>query len=494
MQNGTMIQYFHWYYPADGSLWNRVNEEAEHLSTSGINAVWLPPAYKGTAGNKTAGYDVYDLYDLGEFDQKGSVRTKYGTKQQYIDAVKALHKYHIQAYADIVVNHMGGGDETELIQVVKMDPENRNHPLSEPFDIEAFTKFTFPVRNGKYSTFVWDYTCFSGVDYDQKTGETGVYNILNHYGHDFEEMITDEKGNYDYLMYSDIEFRNPAVRDELKKWGLWFYNTTGIDGFRLDAVKHIAPQFYNEWLAYMRAETGKELFAVGEYWAPGKLPLLEKYIEATEGKMSIFDAALHHSLHAAAKAGNDFDLTKIFDNSLVNSIPHLAVTVTDNHDTQPLQALEAPVDPWFKPIAYALILLRDKGYPCIFYPDLYGAEYTDKGGDGKEYTIFLPKVECLPELLTLRKEVAYGAQHDYFDYPNCVGWTREGVEDRPESGCAVVISNGDRGYKKMFIGAQHSGKIFKDSLNKIMQMVTIDANGEAEFFCQAGSVSVWVGA
>ena len=469
MQNGTMIQYFHWYYPNDESLWKKVKEEAANLAKLGITAVWLPPAYKGTAGKDTVGYDVYDLYDLGEFDQKGSVATKYGTKQQYINAVKDLHKHNIHAYADIVVNHMGGGDETELIKVVKMDPENRNQPISEPFDIEAFTKFTFPARKGKYSNFVWDHTCFSGVDYDHKTGETAVYNILNDYGHDFEEMITDEKGNYDYLMYSDIEFRNPAVREELKKWGMWFYKTTGIDGFRLDAVKHIAPEFYNEWLEYMRAETGKELFAVGEYWAPGELPLLEKYIDATEGKMSIFDAALHHSLHAAAKAGKDFDLTKIFDNSLVSSIPQLAVTVTDNHDTQPLQALEAPVDPWFKPLAYALILLRDKGYPCIFYPDLYGAEYTDKGGDGKEYTIFLPKIECLPEMITLRKDVAYGIQHDYLDHPNCIGWTREGDEEMPGSGCAVLLSNGDKGNKKMFVGLQHKGKKFKDALNKIIK-------------------------
>ncbi len=492
MQNGTMIQYFHWYYPGDESLWKKVKDDAANLAKLGITAVWLPPAYKGTVGKDTVGYDVYDLYDLGEFDQKGSVATKYGTKQQYINAVKELHKHNIHAYADIVVNHMGGGDETELVKVVKMDPENRNQPISEPYDIEAFTKFTFPARKGKYSNFVWDHTCFSGVDYDNKTGETGVFNILNDHGHDFEEMVSDEKGNYDYLMYSDIEFRNPAVREELKKWGLWFYKTTGIDGFRLDAVKHITPAFYNEWLEYMRAETGKELFAVGEYWAPGELPLLEKYIEATEGKMSIFDAALHHNLHTAARSGKDFDLSKIFDNSLISSIPQLAVTVTDNHDTQPLQSLEAPVDPWFKPLAYALILLREKGYPCIFYPDLYGAEYTDKGGDGKDYTIFLPKIKCLPEMITLRKDVAYGIQHDYLDHPNCIGWTREGDEEMPGSGCAVLLSNGDKGNKKMFVGLQHKGKSFKDTLNKIMKRVIIDENGEAEFFCEAGSVSVWV--
>ncbi|MEP6725329.1 MAG: hypothetical protein ABJC98_05925 [Bacteroidota bacterium] len=42
----------------------------------------------------------------------------------------------------------------------------------------------------------------------------------------------------------------------------------------------------------------------------------------------------------------------------------------DNHDTQPLQTLEAPGDPWFRPIAYALILLRKNGYPSVFYPDI----------------------------------------------------------------------------------------------------------------------------
>src|SRR2546423_11063481 len=54
--------------------------------------------------------------------------------------------------------------------------------------------------------------------------------------------------------------------------------------------------------------TGKELFAVGEYWAPGYLHLLLRYIEATEGHMSVFDSSLHHNLHNASKAGKNYDL------------------------------------------------------------------------------------------------------------------------------------------------------------------------------------------
>ncbi len=54
------------------------------------------------------------------------------------------------------------------------------------------------------------------------------------------------------------------------------------------------------------------------------------------------------------------------------------MTLVTNHDTQPLQALEAPVEPWFKPLAYALILLRENGVPSVF-ADLFGASYEDTG-------------------------------------------------------------------------------------------------------------------
>jgi alpha-amylase len=166
-------------------------------------------------------------------------------------------------------------------------------------------------------------------------------------------------------MYADVEFRNPAVREELKKWGEWYIKETGIDGFRLDAVKHMSPGFYQEWLDHMRTMKSG-LFAVGEYWAPGELELLLRYIDATGGRMSLFDSSLHHNFYHASNGGKDFDLRTILDDSLVKVKPELAVTVVDNHDTQPLQSLEAPVEHWFKPLAYALILLREGGYPCVF--------------------------------------------------------------------------------------------------------------------------------
>ena len=492
MYNGTILQYFHWYYPDDGNLWNKLKKDAAQLVKMGITAVWLPPAFKANAGRVSVGYDVYDIYDLGEFDQKGSVRTKYGTKQEYIEAITAAHEAGLQVYADIVINHLAGANELEKVQVLKVNPDNRNEFISEPMEIEAFTKFSYPARQGKYSGFVWDHHCFTGVDYAYDKKETGIFSIINEYGDGWEDVVDDEKGNYDYLMYTDIEFRSPAVREEVKRWGEWYYKEAKFDGVRLDAVKHIAPHFYNEWLDHLRDSTGKNFFAVGEYWAPGNLPLLLKYIDATQSRMSLFDAALQRNLHEASKAGKDYDLTRIFDNTLVAAKPELSVTVVDNHDTQPLQALEAPVEPWFKPIAYALILLREKGYPSIFYPDVYGATYTDKGSDGNDYEIYLPACNYIDKLLITRKLYAYGLQHDYFDHGNCIGWTREGVTEQAGSGCAVILSNGDEGFKKMEMGKRHAGKKFFDYLGNHSAEVTIDEEGLAEFYCLAGTVSVWL--
>jgi len=229
---------------------------------------------------------------------------------------------------------------------------------------------------------------------------------------------------------------------------------------------------------------------VGEYWAPGRLELLLRYIDATEGHMSLFDSALQHNLHTASKSGNSYDLSTVLNDSLMLANPSKAVTVVDNHDTQPLQALEAPVEPWFKPLAYALILLREEGYPCLFYPDLYGAHYVDKGRDGNDHEIFLAPVKELPLLMKARNEHAYGTQRVYFDHANCVGWTREG--DAEHTGCAVVLSNGDAGNKTMEIGSRYAGKTFIDLLQKHPSEVVINEQGWGEFFVTAGSVSVWV--
>jgi alpha-amylase len=473
-------------------LWKNFAKETPYLSSLGITAAWLPPPSKGGNGTLSVGYDVYDLFDLGEFNQKGTVATKYGTKKEFIQAIKKAHENNIKVIADTAFNHKANGDEVEKVKVRKVNPENRTEFLSDPMEIEAWTKFFFPGRNKKYSEFILDQHCFSGVDWAENLKEQGIFKILNEYGENWEKLAEEEFGNYDYLSFSDIEFRNKSVREELKYWGKWFLETTDVDGFRLDAVKHINPEFINEWIDYMNSISPKKLFYIGEYWNDQNAGSLKKYIEVSHGRMQLIDAPLHHNFYRASTNGRDYDMSKIFENTLVQQEPALAITFVSNHDSQPLQLLEKPIADWCNPIAYAIILLREQGIPCIFYPDLYGAEYTDKGKDGKDHHIILKKVNELPILILLGKHLAYGKQRDYLDHKNTIGWTREGIDQKKESGYAVLLSNGDEGWKYMEVGKQHAGKTFVDCLAKIEKEIKIDKNGGAEFYCKAGSVSVWV--
>jgi alpha-amylase len=183
-------------------------------------------------------------------------------------------------------------------------------------------------------------------------------------------------------------------------------------------------------------------------------------------------------------------MRSILDNSLMKNLPLFAVTLVENHDTQPLQALESPVESWFKPLAYAIILLRAEGYPCIFYPDYYGAHYRDKGRDGNEYEIWLDSHKwIIDRLLFARKHFAYGPQYDYFDHPDVIGWTRLGSEQHPRA-MAVIMSDGPGGSKWMEVGKPNA--TFYDITESIKEPIQTNEHGWGEFRCNGGSVSVWL--
>lgn len=144
MRNPTLLQCFHWYYPEGGKLWPELAERADGFNDIGINMVWLPPAYKGASGGYSVGYDSYDLFDLGEFDQKGSIPTKYGDKAQLLAAIDALKRNDIAVLLDVVVNHKMGADEKEAIRVQRVNADDRTQIDEEIIECEGWTRYTFP--------------------------------------------------------------------------------------------------------------------------------------------------------------------------------------------------------------------------------------------------------------------------------------------------------------------------------------------------------------
>ena len=100
--------------------------------------------------------------------------------------------------------------------------------------------------------------------------------------------------------------------------------------------------------------------------------------------------------------------------------------------------------------------------------------------------------DTLLPLIKARELCAYGGQIDYFDHPNIVGWTRMGDDAHPDSGLAVLLTNGDGGVKVMHVGEKFAGNRFYDILDAGKEDVTIGGDGNGEFSVDGGSVSVWI--
>ena len=424
------------------------------------------------------GYDVYDLYDVGEFEQKSTVRTKYGTRSQLAAAIDEAHKQGIRVIADAVLNHKAGADATERFSVVEVDPNDRNRVLSQPFEIEGWTDFHFPGRNDQYSPFHWHYHHFNAVDRDELAKRSGIFQVYSE-GKAWAKDVDREKGNYDYLMSADIDYHNDEVIEEIKRWALWFVDALHIDGFRMDAVKHIEQSFVKQLIEHVRANLPGDFFVVGEYWNADE-ECLNRFIDESAQEIQLFDVSLHYRFAEAGHKGRDYDLTQLFHQTLVATNPFRAVTFVDNHDSQPGESLESWVEDWFKPLAYALILLRRDGLPCVFYGDYYGIS----GGPAAKKALLDP-------LLLARKKLAYGEETAYFDHPNVVGFLRMGDAEHPHSGLAAVISNGDAGTKHMTFGSARAGQIFSDITGNRAERIQLDENGAATFTVNGGSVSVW---
>ena len=488
-ENGVMFQFFHYKYKTGGALWNELNSEAANLSKKGITAIWFPPPYKGNGGGFDVGYGVYDLFDLGEFDQKGTIPTKYGTKKELEDAVKSVRDSEMQAYVDTVFNHKVGGDSHELVHACEVDWNDRNRVYGCR-DIRIWSHFRFDGRrdadgNLSYSTMEWHWWHFDSTDWDEMRKEKKLYRLKDKV---FETPVSPENGNYDYLLGVDLDTREPTVDGELRWWGRWIVDTLNVDGFRIDAVKHIRSEYFKDWLNHLRVHfSGRSLFAVGEYWS-GNLDDLLTYILNTEETLSVFDVPLHYRFFTASNSGSNYDMRTILDYTLMKEKPSKAVTFVDNHDTQPGEKLESWVEPWFKPIAYAIILLRREGYPCVFYGDYYGDRY--RRDDGLDATMYSHKF-LIDKFLFARKAYGFGDQHDYFDHPNTIGWTRLGNSAHPGS-MAVVLTNGSDGYKWMNMFRPNAE--YSDVTGHFGETETVKTNsdGWGRFPCPGGKVSVWL--
>ena len=97
----TILQYFN-------TSWREIEDRLPEIAEAGYTSLWLPPPSKGGSGTYSVGYDTFDRFDLGDKDQSGTVRTKYGTKAELLSLVELAHRLGLRVYFDNVMAHNAG--------------------------------------------------------------------------------------------------------------------------------------------------------------------------------------------------------------------------------------------------------------------------------------------------------------------------------------------------------------------------------------------------
>ena len=323
---GVLMQGFYWNVPPGGTWYDTLKARAPELKAAGFTAIWFPPPSKGASGGYSVGYDPYDFYDLGQYDQMGSTETRYGSAAELKAAVAAYRALGMDVYVDLVVNHSAGG-------------ATEDNPL-----LKSRTQTLFNVRSGRFNRTWRDFTpngeyCTPAPDF---CGSWGRRLCLDH----------------DY------------VKQNLIAWARWLVREVGFSGFRFDAGKCMHPA----WLKWFRGQVDPSLFAVVEYWDGDKWAL-NRY--ADQSGTAVFDFPLRYALKDMANnTSGTFDMARLASAGFNSVNPFQAVTFVENHDTDKQSNIGDDPVITDKMLAYAYILTAE-GYPTVFWRDYY--DYRLKG-------------------------------------------------------------------------------------------------------------------
>ena len=325
------------FYDSDGDGigdFNGLTEKLDYLNDGdpettddlGVTALWLMPIFPSPSYH---GYDVTDYY---------AVNPQYGTMEDFKNLLAEAHKRGIYVTIDFVVNHTS--DQHPWFQAAAA-----GDPQYEDYYIWSDTN---PGYNGPWGQGVW-----------HNLGGRFYYGVF------VREM-------------PDLNFKNPAVTEEIKSVAEFWLNEVGVDGFRVDGAKHLIEQgtaqentpethaWFKDFSEFYRG-IKPEAAVVGEIWSPSE----DAAAYVNNGELDlVFNFPLADEMLGAAT----FNDARRLSNSLLNqdrvyTSGRYAAFLT-NHDQT--RAMTKMVGDTRRAKSAATMLLTAPGTPFIYYGEEIG--------------------------------------------------------------------------------------------------------------------------
>ncbi|MBC7875998.1 MAG: alpha-amylase [Anaerolineales bacterium] len=441
---GVMMQTFHWDCPREDhkefQWWNYINEKIPELAKVGFTSLWLPPIHKAAnLFGPSMGYDPYDYYDLGEFDQKGTVQTWFGTRAELESVIESAHKHKLSVIADMVLNHNSGADAQEV------------NPISN--------QSRWTVFNPKSGKFPRNWESFHPSMYES-----------------WDEMTFGDM--------PDLSHRNPYVFGELLKLSRWLIEEIGFDGFRYDFVKGFAASTIQSIQEYLYLKNGAyhKPYGVAEYWdnASNTINWTNLTNFSNSNPVDAFDFALRELLKNMCDQYG-FSLRNLVEgDSVLKAQPQTTVTFVENHDIRD-EGRPITND---KLLAYSYILTHE-GYPCVFWKDYFNFNLALNG-----------TANGVAALVNVHEKYAGGSTSVLYLSDDLYIMQRGGFDNHP--GLIYVLNNRGDQWNGQWVNTQWKNASFRpaawwsktDMASPLAQRT--DGDGRAQFFAGPRGFAVYV--
>ena len=226
---------------------SRLPEVAE----MGYSYIWIPPPTKspvsGTIKWSNLGYSLYDRFDIGQYPQRGTWRTRFGLKGELQQLSRDLHACGIGLLPDVVINHNGSGPDYRHYPGMKANDFHVWEDTEHPAGWKRAPRMTHydDVQEGYGKTFTEELAGL--IDIVTEPDDRFITNpphfspepppFIRHAGR--PELYPNSYSN-SFLLPKE------NVRQMLNRWISWLGSEIQFDGLRIDAAKHTVSEFYTD--------------------------------------------------------------------------------------------------------------------------------------------------------------------------------------------------------------------------------------------------------
>ncbi|MCI7799868.1 MAG: alpha-amylase family glycosyl hydrolase, partial [Spirochaetia bacterium] len=242
-------------------------EKLDYIKALGFSAIWITPVVENASGIDYHGYHAYDFSKVDpRYESAGF------TYQNLIDA---CHEKGIKVIQDIVLNHSGNFGEKHLFHMFDKETTpyvNKDIPTPAGGKRSPFMKLA--KEGNAYNKLMAGLSMKGGSDYDTAIGDVQYGARINAMKEDsidtdfiyhHAKMIDWNSENCQLGQMAgdcvDLNTENPTVFNYLKDC-YTKYIEMGVDGFRIDTVKHISRYTFNKEFIPAFMEAGGENFYI----------------------------------------------------------------------------------------------------------------------------------------------------------------------------------------------------------------------------------------